>query len=161
RECLADPGARFEESTTLDLGSMPAPPGVPALSTAPSERIVKKVGRYELLEQIGEGGMGVVYRAEDPEIGQIVALKMISAKGRVRAEGVGGFGTEGQALARLRHPNVVRFYHFDEHEGRPYYTMELVGGGSLERKLTAGPLPLRETAGLVRTLALAIHAVHL
>ncbi len=120
-------------------------------------------GGYALRELIGAGGMGVVYRAEQVPVRQVVALKTVRDTYCPRPERLARFRTEGAALARLRHPNVVRLYHFGEHEGRPYFTMELVEGGSLAGRLAAGPMQFRTAAELVRVVAQAVayaHAAH-
>jgi serine/threonine-protein kinase len=104
--------------------------------------------------------MGVVYRARQEPIGRPVALKMILAGAHAAEETVARFVREGTAAGRLRHPNVVQVYEFAEHEGLPYYTMELVEGESLEARLRRGPLAPREAAELVRTLARAVEFAH-
>jgi serine/threonine-protein kinase len=167
RACLADREAAVAVFSPLPRrpaadgrrgGMGPENPEHPRSSTA--AQTPTRVGRYVILGTVGEGGMGVVHQALDPEVGQVVALKMISDRGRPGPDRIARFRTEGQALARLCHPNVVRFLHFGEHGGRPYYTMEFVEGGSLQGRLGDGPLPPREAAELVRTLASAIHAAH-
>ncbi len=117
-------------------------------------------GRYILLEKLGEGGMGVVYKARQEPVDRVVALKVIRAGPHAGEEELARFFNEGKAVARLRHPNVIQLYEFGEHDGQPYFSMEFAAGGSLKRRLADGPLPPHEAAGLVRTLALAIHAVH-
>jgi serine/threonine-protein kinase len=91
---------------------------------------------------------------------RLVALKMIRAGEDATEEDLARFRTEGEAVARLRHPNVIQLYEFGEHGGQPYFSMEFAAGGSLGRRLGGGPLAVREAAELVRTLALATHAAH-
>ncbi len=115
---------------------------------------------YEVLGELGRGGMGVVYKARQVGLNRTVALKMIlvaeCAGGQDRAR----FKAEGEAVARLQHPNVVQIHEVGEHDDRPFFSMEFVDGGSLAHKARGGPLPPRAAAGLVETLARAMHAAH-
>jgi WD40 repeat protein len=105
--------------------------------------------------------MGVVYKARQEKLKRLVALKMIldgdyaSSKQRAR------FRTEAEAVARLEHPHIVRIHEIGDHEGRPYFALEFVEGGNLERKLDGTPLPPQQAARLVQLLAEATHAAHL
>ncbi len=120
----------------------------------------KRVGPYAILSVIGRGGMGVVYRAVQEQLNRTVALKMIRDGASAHADVLRRFRTEGEAVARLQHPNIVQIYDFDHCAGVPYFAMELVNGGSLARRLAGGPLPIREAAELVRTLAAALDYAH-
>ena len=114
----------------------------------------------EILEQLGEGAMGVVYRARQSGLNRVVALKMLHAVARADPKLLARFRTEAQAVARLSHPNFVQIYEIGERDGLPYFLMEHVSGGSLERKLSSGPLPWRQAAQLVETLARAMAVAH-
>jgi serine/threonine-protein kinase len=114
----------------------------------------------EIQERLGEGGMGVVYRARQLVLGRLVALKMIHAGARTDPKQLARFRTEVQAVARLSHPNFVQIYEIGQRDGLPYFLMEYVAGGSLERKLSSGPLPVRQAAQLVETLARAMQVAH-
>ncbi|WP_020468487.1 serine/threonine protein kinase [Zavarzinella formosa] len=167
RDCLGDPGVRRKQFDALDSPmngdtdvTVKSGKPTPKPAQPPEDVAGKQIGRYVLMKRLGEGGMGVVYLASDPQVGRLVALKMLTVVGGRQQERIDRFRTEGQALARLRHPNVVQFYHFDEHEGRPYYTMEHVPGGTLEGLLRRGSMPVRQAAEIIQTLAVAIHAVH-
>jgi serine/threonine-protein kinase len=118
------------------------------------------IGRYVVLAKIGGGGMGVVYRARQLPIDRPVALKVILAGVHASAQVLARFDIEGKAVARLRHPNVVQIHEFGNHEGLPYYSMELVEGGSLEAKLAEGPLEPHQAAELVHTLATTVEYAH-
>jgi serine/threonine-protein kinase len=131
-----------------------------SLPPAEEELLPRPFGPYELLERLGHGGMGVVYKARQTGLDRLVALKRLHAGSYAGPDERARFRTEGQALARVRHPNVVQVYEVGEHDGQPYLSMELVEGGSLARKLAGGPLPERETAGLVQVLARAVQAIH-
>jgi hypothetical protein len=118
------------------------------------------VNGYELLGVLGRGGMGVVYMARQSCLNRIVALKMILSGHHAAAKELQRFRLEAEAVARLQHPNIVQIYEVGEQVGLPYFTLEYVEGGSLAKKLSAGPLPAREAALLTETLARAIHAAH-
>jgi serine/threonine-protein kinase len=130
--------------------------GAPAADTI----VPGAVGPYAIVDVIGHGGMGVVYHAIQQPINRPVALKMISEGAHARPETLLRFLTEGEAVARLQHPNIVQIYDFDECDGLPYFAMEMVDGGNLAEKLAQGPLPLREAGELVRTLAAAVDYAH-
>jgi eukaryotic-like serine/threonine-protein kinase len=162
RDCLVASELR-KTVTHADAASAPT---VSASGTATAPTVGQDpwvghlVGRYHILKRLGAGGMGVVYLAEDPAVGRAVALKMISAEDIAKANRLERFRAEGRALARVRHPNVVQFFHFDEHAGHPYYTMEFVAGTSLADRLPDNPLPIRDAVELVRTVAVAVQAIH-
>src|SRR5262245_47535429 len=104
--------------------------------------------------------MGVVFRARQPSVGRVVALKTIRAGIYTNSESILRFHHEAEAIARLEHANVVRLYDFGRRDDLPYYVMEWVAGGSLAKKLVHGPLAFREAAELTRTLAEAIEFAH-
>jgi tetratricopeptide (TPR) repeat protein/tRNA A-37 threonylcarbamoyl transferase component Bud32 len=118
------------------------------------------VGDYELLGEVARGGMGVVYRARDRRLNRIVALKMIGEGKQGRPDQRARFLIEAEAVARLRHPNIVQIYDFGEADGRPFVTLEWLEGGSLADRLKGTTLPGRAAAELVATLATAMHAAH-
>jgi serine/threonine protein kinase len=115
---------------------------------------------YEILGEVGRGGMGVVYKARQVGLGRVVALKMILSGAHAGADELDRFRREAKAIARLRHPGIVQVFEVNEHEGRAYFSLEFCEGGSLEKRLRDGPLPPRETAELVRALAEAVEAAH-
>jgi serine/threonine protein kinase len=137
----------------------PAPPGQ-TLPLVPPAAGWPAVSGYEIVEILGRGGMGVVYKAKQLAAKRLVALKMIrdgvlaGPQHRVR------FRIEAEAAARFQHPNLVRIYEVGEHGGLPYFSMEYAEGGSLDKRLAGQPLPPREAALLVRTLAEAAHYAH-
>ena len=116
------------------------PPGLPATAptaeagSAADTRIANFVGRYLVMESIGHGGMGVVYRAIQQSMNRTVALKTIRAADGAKPEAIARFRQEAAAVSRLEHPNVVRVYDFDEQDGVPYFVMELMGGGHVGRE---------------------------
>ena len=125
----------------------------------PTPSILPVLPGYEVLGELGRGGMGVVYKARQIGLNRLVALKMILAGGFAGAADLERFRTEAEAIARLRHPNIVQVHEIGEHQGRPFFTLELCAG-SLERRLKAAPLAPAEAAELVETLARAMEASH-
>jgi serine/threonine protein kinase len=115
---------------------------------------------YEILGELGRGGMGVVYKARQLSLGRVVALKMILSGGHAGEENLGRFRTEAEAIARLQHPNIVQIHEVGEHAGLPFFSLEFCGGGSLEKKLAGAPLQPKEAAALVETLSRAMQAAH-
>jgi serine/threonine protein kinase len=113
---------------------------------------------YELLEEIGRGGIGIVYRARHRDSDQVVALKvLVGPAGPCEAE---RFRAEASALTRLRHPNIVGVYDVSSTPEQPYLAMEYVAGGNLAQALGGQPVPVAEAALLVETLARAVHYAH-
>ena len=115
---------------------------------------------YEVRELLGRGGMGIVYRAWHRRLNRHVALKMLLAGAYARPEERERFLREAEAVAGLRHPNIVQVYDVGDLDGRPYFTMEFVEGGSLAQRLAGTPMPAGEAAALVATLAEAVQAAH-
>jgi tetratricopeptide (TPR) repeat protein len=114
---------------------------------------------YEILCELGRGGMGVVYKARQTALGRLVALKMLR-DAYAGPEELARFRREAEAVARLQHPNVVQIYEVGEHNGRPYLALEFVGGGSLDGMLRGRPQPARTAAELLATVARAVHHAH-
>ena len=119
-----------------------------------------RVPGYEVLAELGRGGMGVVYKARDLSLGRAVALKMVLSAEHAGPEELTRFRTEAEALARLQHPNIVQIFEVGEHEGRPYFALEYLEGGSLSAKLDGTPWDPRRAAALVESVARAVHAAH-
>jgi serine/threonine-protein kinase len=109
---------------------------------------------------LGRGGMGVVYQARHLRLGRTVALKMLLAGAYAGPPELARFQREAEAVACLRHANIVQVYDVGDHEGRPYFTMEFVEGGSLAQKLAGHPQPAGQAAALAATLAGAVQAAH-
>ncbi len=138
----------------------PSLPVSPSSSSARSPRaeLPLSVPGYEVLEELGRGGMGVVYKARHIKLDRLVALKMILAA--AHSADLERFSTEGGAVARLQHPNIVQIYEVGEHAGRPYLVLEYVEGGSLAEKMNGTPLPPRDAAALLLPLAAAVQHAH-
>ena len=124
--------------------------------------IGQSLGRYLILEQIGEGGMAVVYKALDTRLGRDVALKVIRTE-KLTLETMGKtlkrFEREAKALAKLTHPNIVPVMDFGEYEGRPFLVMPYISGGTLKERL-GRPIPWREAARLLVPIARALQYAH-
>ncbi len=115
---------------------------------------------FDIVDVLGRGGMGVVYRARQHDLKRTVALKMILAGAHADRAARSRFRNEAQAIARLQHPNIVQVFAVGEHDGLPYFALEYCPGGSLARQLGGTPLPPADAAGLAETLARAMHAAH-
>jgi WD40 repeat protein/tetratricopeptide (TPR) repeat protein/tRNA A-37 threonylcarbamoyl transferase component Bud32 len=115
---------------------------------------------YAVLGILGEGGMGVVYKARHLGLDRVVALKMILAGATARREEVARFRAEALAVARLQHPHIVQVHEVGEHAGRPFFSLEFVEGGSLARRLAGAPQPPRPAAALLEALARAVQYAH-
>ncbi len=148
--------------------TLDAPPRSDTLTQAPSlqdtavdtPRPDVTVPGYELLGELGRGGMGVVFKARQIGLNRIVALKMIRGGPFAGAGEKARFRREVEAVGSLRHPHVLTVYEFGEHGGQPFLAMEYADGGSLKDVTGNKPQPPREATALVETLARAVHAVH-
>jgi serine/threonine protein kinase len=120
-----------------------------------------RIPGYEVLGRLGAGGMGVVYKARQLRPDRLVAVKRMKPPDPgSEVEHLQRFRLEAEAAARLRHPGIVEIYEVGEHEGCPFFSMELIEGGSLDARLKGGPLPPRQAAELIEKAARAIHAAH-
>jgi WD40 repeat protein/serine/threonine protein kinase len=137
-----DAVARMMSGTGLGPSAYSSPPG------------------FEILEELGRGGMGIVYRAWQISLKRLVALKVIQFGDLSGMHGRSRFRTEAEAIGRLQHANIVQVYEIGEHSGLPYLVLEHADGGSLANQLDGTPLPAREAAALVETLARAIQHAH-
>lgn len=144
----------------LNLGNTPEletlPPAPP--STSSPEQQATFAG-YEILRELGRGGMGVVYQARDPRLKRVIALKMILGK-RADDETLRRFQLEAESVGKLRHPNVVQIYEVGETDGQPFCALEFVEGGSLDARIRRAPQPPREAATLMVKIARGMQAAH-
>jgi tetratricopeptide (TPR) repeat protein/tRNA A-37 threonylcarbamoyl transferase component Bud32 len=143
-------GMRGDEHRTIVAGEAPR-------SSSPT---IPAVRGYEMLGELGRGGMGVVYKARQLRLNRIVALKMILAADHASPEAAVRFMAEAASIARLHHPHIVQIFAFGDHDGRPYFEMEYVDGGSLADRIGPKSWPIGDAARLVETLARAIDAAH-
>jgi len=133
----------------------------PGISRWKSLSLPTTIGDYNLIEELGRGGMGVVFRARQISLDREVAIKMI-LRGRLASEAdLQRFLAEASATARLEHPNIVPVYEAGDIDGRPFFSMQLVVGETLaDRVANHGPLPQRETASIVAAIARATGFAH-
>jgi serine/threonine protein kinase len=139
------------ETATFPLQESAGDPTVPAVTL---------IRGYEILEELGRGGMGVVYKARQISLKRIVALKMILAGAHASPQDLARFRREAEAVAQLQHPNIVQIHEVGEQDGCPFFSLEFVDGGSLAQRLTGTPQPASWSAGLIETVARAVHVAH-
>jgi serine/threonine protein kinase/tetratricopeptide (TPR) repeat protein len=120
----------------------------------------QQLGHYKVLEPLGAGGMGVVYRAQDTVLGRMVALKVLPTTTSADPEAVNRFRREARTASSLNHPNICTIYGFDDQDGRCYLAMELLEGETLDRRLLQGPLDMRLLLDLAIQVADALDAAH-
>jgi serine/threonine protein kinase len=138
--------------TTLTAAAAPGP------GAAESE--LPSIPGYQVQRILGRGAAGIVYLAWQEGLKRQVALKMLQALAQVNPKRVLRFRTEAEAAARLQHANIAQIYDVGEHDGRPYFSMEYVDGGSLADRLDGTAWPTERAAALIETLARAIHYAH-
>ena len=147
----------------------PAPPNHGETLVRPSESSASRAATqvpqasltgYEILGVLGRGGMGVVYKARQVGLNRLVALKMILSGAHASSEELMRFRIEAEAVARLRHPNIVQIFDIGERDGRPFFALEYCEGGSLQQKLDGTPMQPRLAAALMATLASAMDHAH-
>ncbi len=133
-------------------------PDEPAAASLP--QVPGMFGGFELLEQIGRGSMGIVYKARQRSLERIVALKLLDLADRIPAEAARRFQGEAAAAAALRHPGIVTVHEIGEHSGRQYIAMDFIAGPTLADRVSGRPLQPARAAALVAAVADAIHAAH-
>jgi serine/threonine-protein kinase len=156
-----------------DLDALFPPPDVPntkvdALSPPPAAptpqppegTALPQIQGYEVEAVLGRGGMGIVFRARHLRLNRTVALKMLLGGAYSGPHELARFLREAEAVAGLRHPNIVQVHDMGDHDGRPYFTMEYVEGGSLAQKLMGTPQCVSYAAACVATLAEAVQVAH-
>lgn len=121
---------------------------------------VQRLGNYELLEEIGRGGAGVIYKARQADLDRVVALKLLLAGEFADAKARQRFLREARVAARLAHPGIVTIHEVGEHQGRPYFVMEYVPGPNLAQLCRQGLLPAQTAVRYVEHLARAVHYAH-
>ncbi|MHC1766224.1 MAG: WD40 repeat domain-containing serine/threonine protein kinase [Verrucomicrobiia bacterium] len=139
------------ESRTQSSGD-PAEPGSPLGAI--------RFGDYELLEEIGRGGMGVVHKARQVSLDRIVAVKLLPFSATTNPDHVKRFRVEASAAASLQHPNIVAIHEVGVHQGQHYFAMDFVAGRNLAEIVRDGPLPPLRAATYVKTIAEAIQYAH-
>jgi formylglycine-generating enzyme required for sulfatase activity/tRNA A-37 threonylcarbamoyl transferase component Bud32 len=141
-----------------DAKTLAPDPALAAPDATASPAVV--VPGYEVLEELGRGGMAVVYKARDRRLGRLVALKMILAGAHASPAERARFRAEAEAIARVQHPDIVQIYEVGEHADLPFLSLEFCPGGTLEQELAGTPLAAREAAAVLERLARAVAAAH-
>lgn len=130
-------------------------------SKSPSKnRPPRFIGDYEILAELGRGGMGVVYKARHKKLQRVVALKMILSGAHNTPEALQRFLSEARAVAQLQHPSIVQIFDIGEHEGLPFFSLEFVEGTDLQKDLDGKPCSAKRAAGLVESVCRAMHYAH-
>src|SRR2546421_3059014 len=164
-ELLADVRDSLEECRDVDRmveDMFPSTAATPILGAQSQPGApLPEIPGYEVIAVLGRGGHGIVYRARHLILKRVAALKMLLTGEYASPAELARFTREAEAIAALQHPNIVQIYDVGEVDGRPYFTMELVGGGSLSQKLGGTPQPAQYCSSVTETLATAIHAAHL
>ncbi len=132
----------------------------PQLEPSASKQVVRYFGEYEILEKLGAGGMGVVYKARQKKLNRIVALKMIRSGELANSSDVQRFEAEAKAAAKLSHPGIVSVHEVGIHDGHHFYTMDYVEGGNLSQLHRDEPVAAKHAVKLVRQLAESMHYAH-
>lgn len=148
--CLIDLALKAEGETLVEA----------APRTAAPDPTIGSVGNYELIEQIGQGGMGVVYKARQLNLNRIVALKLMLSGPRATEAEIKRFRSETTAAATLQHPHVVAIHEVGVHEGRHYFSMDYIAGRSLAEVINRTPVSAERAARYLKIVAEAIHHAH-
>jgi TolB-like protein/tRNA A-37 threonylcarbamoyl transferase component Bud32/Flp pilus assembly protein TadD len=138
----------------------PGQPASPMPATARAAELLGELGDYELLEEVGRGGQGVVFRARQKSLNRIVALKVISLGQWASKVHLKRFRLEAEAAARLEHPGIVPIHEVGERDGSCYFSMKFVEGGQLDEVARREPMPIRRAAELIAKVARTVHYAH-
>ena len=149
--CAGDDATPFGEPPTLSWSP---------LKSSADDPVGVRFGDYELLEEIGRGGMGVVYKARQRSLNRVVALKMILAGQFANREDIERFRAEAEAAAALQHPNIVAIHEVGEIGGQHFFSMDYADGPSLAAVVRENPLTACHAAEIVRVVAEAVHHAH-
>jgi eukaryotic-like serine/threonine-protein kinase len=166
-DILSNSGSQLPQSPRANLTiqqSTEKPGADPAkgpLTDSVSSRFGSSVGGYEIQAELGRGGMGIVFRAFDPDLKRSVALKILSSGPSASIDELIRFRGEAELVAKLQHPNIVQIFEIGQHENMPFLALEYVDGGTLGKQIAGQPQPPRKAAEWVEVLARAVHVAHL
>ncbi|MBI3409635.1 MAG: protein kinase [Planctomycetes bacterium] len=121
---------------------------------------LSRLADYEIIKEIGRGGMGIVFQARHVHLGRVVALKMILGGSLAQPEDIQRFKNEAAAAGQLQHSGIVTLYEVGAHENQPFFSMEYVSGNSLSQRVAVGPLPSRKAAAYLEAVARAVQYAH-
>src|SRR5262245_42959566 len=166
--CLLEMALGSDEAVREEPGSpkainafgLPAEAAVHAGDRVPPSAMSMDFGDYELIEQIGRGGQGVVFRARQKSLNRIVALKVIGLGHWATKAHLKRFRLEAKAAARLEHPGIVPIHEVGERDGSCYFSMKFVEGGQLDEIASREPMPIRRAAELIAKVARTVHYAH-
>ncbi|MCI0465161.1 MAG: serine/threonine protein kinase [Gemmataceae bacterium] len=152
----------FGKAAGAPQATVDAPPPAAETLAAPSTTVdlPRVFGDYELLEMLGEGGMGVVYKARQRSLDRLVAVKMLLRGKWASVADLGRFRAEAEAAARLEHPHIVAVYQVGESDGQAFFSMQYIEGRTLASLVAEGPLPPREAARCLVPVCRAVHYAH-
>jgi serine/threonine protein kinase len=161
--CLLESGLHLLDEEAVGPHARDNAAGEPARKGTGSERlmaILGELGDYELLEEVGRGGQGVVFRARQKSLNRTVALKVISIGQWTSEEHLRRFRREAEAAARLQHPGIVPIHEVGERDGLCYFSMQFIEGGQLDEVVRDTPMSIRRSAELVTQVARTVHYAH-
>jgi Protein kinase domain len=162
RQFAVDEALRAVDGSTVNapdlaattMGAVTAPDGIMPPG-AP-----RAIDGYEILGELGRGGMGIVFKARERRLNRLVAIKTVSEATFTAPAQLRRFLAEAEVIARLKHPNIIPIYAIGEENGRPYFSLELAEGGNLSDRLAKGPITARQAAEMIETLARAVSDAH-
>src|SRR5512138_1367306 len=150
----------FDCGSSQNLQANNADSAPDAKTNVPPVQMLGELGDYELLEEIGRGGQGVVFRARQKSLNRIVALKVIGLGQWATPAHLKRFRREAEAAASLDHLGIVPIYEVGERDGQCYFSMKFVEGGQLDEVVRRTPMPIRQAAELIAKVARTVHYAH-
>lgn len=157
---IAEDLAGTPEMTAVWSSGTQYGPGLQSTGPSAGPQPLLQFGNHQLLEELGRGGMGVVYRALELNHGRIVALKCLLRGESAGESDLARFRAETAAAAKLAHPHIVPLHYVDEHEGQPYFVMTYIEGTTLAKRLADGPMTANEAARLLLQVSRAVQHAH-